>query len=96
MAGIKPLGDRVLVRRDEAADKTDAGIWIPENAKEKLGRGEVIDVGPGIHDPEGNLMPMYVQKGDRVLFGKFVGAEIELEGETYVMVHQGEILGTLT
>lgn len=97
MAGVKPLGPRVLVDRDEPDEKTKGGIYVPENARELPLEGTVIAVGEGrIALETGDRIPPQVSKDDRVLFGKYVGTEVEVEGKTYVMMHEDEILGVLT
>lgn len=93
MAGITPLGSRVLLKRTEPADKSTGGLWIPENAKEKMTEGIVIAVGPGNLDARGNLVPVTVKPSQRVLFSKHVGIDVELENEEYLIVGEHEILG---
>lgn len=95
MAGIIPLADRVLLKRTEAADRVGV-IIIPDNAKEKLGEGEVIAVGEGKMDARGNIHPLSVKPGDMVLFSKYVGIEVQLDGEEYLIVGEHEILGKVT
>ncbi|RMG45577.1 MAG: co-chaperone GroES [Acidobacteria bacterium] len=90
---IKPLHDRVLVKRIEEAQKTKGGIIIPDTAKEKPQEGEVIAVGQGKRDDQGKVHPLEVKKGDRVLFGKYSGTEVKIEGEEYVILREDEILG---
>jgi chaperonin GroES len=96
MAGITPLGDRVLVKRSEAADKTPGGIQIPESAKEKTTKGTVIAIGEGRLLDDGSVRPLTVKPEDTVMFGKFIGTEVQLEGAEYLMMHEDEILGIIT
>ena len=91
---IKPLGDRLIVRPIER-ETMKGGIIIPDTAKEKPMEGEVLAAGPGKLDDKGNRMPMDVKKGDKVLYGKYSGTEIKLDDETYLIIHQDEILGIL-
>ncbi len=91
---IKPLGDRLIVKPIER-ETMKGGIIIPDTAKEKPMEGEVLAAGPGKLDEKGNRMPMDVKKGDRVLYGKYSGTEIKLDDETYLIIHQDEILGIL-
>ncbi|MBN1867244.1 co-chaperone GroES [Candidatus Sumerlaeota bacterium] len=93
---FKPLGDRVLVKRSAEGDQKSAGgIIIPDTAKEKPQRGEIIAVGPGGTKDDGTLIPMNVKKGDQVLFGKYSGTEIKLDGEEFLIMREDDILGTL-
>ncbi len=91
---IKPLGDRLIVKPIER-ETMKGGIIIPDTAKEKPMEGEVLAAGPGKLDEKGNRMPMDVKKGDKVLYGKYSGTEIKLDDETYLIIHQDEILGIL-
>ena len=91
---IKPLGDRLIVKPIER-ETMKGGIIIPDTAKEKPMEGEVLAAGPGKLDDKGNRMPMDVKKGDRVLYGKYSGTDIKLDDETYLIIHQDEILGIL-
>lgn len=91
---IKPLGDRLIVKPIER-ETMKGGIIIPDTAKEKPMEGEVLAAGPGKLDDKGNRMPMDVKKGDKVLYGKYSGTEIKLDNETYLIIHQDEILGIL-
>ena len=93
---FRPLHDRVVVRRIEAEEKTKGGIIIPDTAKEKPSEGEIVAVGPGGRDETGKLTPMDVKAGDRVLFGKYSGQEIKLDGEEYLIMREEEILGVIT
>ena len=92
---FRPLGDRVLVRRVEEEEKTKGGIIIPDTAKEKPQEGEVIAVGPGARDDSGKVQPLDVKTGDRILFGKWSGTEIKLEGEDLLIMKESDILGVL-
>ena len=92
---FRPLGDRVLVRRVEEEEKTKGGIIIPDSAKEKPQEGEVIAVGSGSRDDSGKIHPLDVQKGDRILFGKWSGTEVKLEGEDLLIMKESDILGVL-
>jgi chaperonin GroES len=95
MASFRPLHDRVLVRRIEAEEKTLGGIIIPDTAKEKPVEGEVLAVGPGSCGDDGRLHPLGVRAGDRVLFGKWSGTEVVIEGEERVIMKESDILGIL-
>ncbi|MBW8784337.1 MAG: co-chaperone GroES [Novosphingobium sp.] len=90
---FRPLHDRVLVRRVEAEEKTAGGIIIPDTAKEKPQEGEVISVGAGTRDESGKLVPLDVKAGDRILFGKWSGTEVRLEGEDLLIMKESDILG---
>ncbi|MFN3233430.1 MAG: co-chaperone GroES [Alphaproteobacteria bacterium] len=92
---FRPLHDRVLVRRIESEEKTAGGIIIPDSAQEKPSEGEIIAVGNGARADDGSLQPMSVQPGDRILFGKFSGTEVKLDGEDLVIMKESDILGTL-
>ena len=94
--GFRPLHDRVLVRRVEAEEKSSGGIIIPDTAKEKPQEGEVISVGTGARADDGKVTPLDVKAGDKILFGKYSGQEIKLEGEEYLIMREEEILGVLT
>ena len=91
--GFRPLHDRVLVRRVEADEKTAGGIIIPDTAKEKPQEGEVIAVGPGARDDSGKIQPLDVKTGDRILFGKWSGTEVKLNGEDLLIMKESDILG---
>jgi len=93
--GFRPLHDRVLVRRVEAEEKTSGGIIIPDTAKEKPQEGEVIAVGAGNRDETGKLVPLDVKAGDRILFGKWSGTEVRLEGEDLLIMKESDILGII-
>ena len=90
---FRPLHDRVVVRRIEAEEKTAGGIIIPDTAKEKPMEGEVIAVGPGARDESGKLVPLDVKQGDRILFGKWSGTEVKLEGEELLIMKESDIMG---
>ena len=92
---FRPLGDRVLVRRVEEEEKTRGGIIIPDTAKEKPQEGEVIAVGPGARDETGKIQPLDVKAGDRILFGKWSGTEVKLNGEDLLIMKESDILGVL-
>jgi chaperonin GroES len=92
---FRPLGDRVLVKRVEEEEKTRGGIIIPDTAKEKPQEGEVIAVGPGARDENGKLTPLDVAVGDRILFGKWSGTEVKLDGKDLLIMKESDILGVL-
>ena len=92
---FRPLHDRVVVRRVESEEKTKGGIIIPDTAKEKPQEGEIIAVGSGIRDESGKLVPLDVKAGDRVLFGKWSGTEIKLDGEDLLIMKESDIMGVL-
>jgi chaperonin GroES len=92
---VRPLQDRVLIRRVAEEEKTKGGIIIPDSAKEKPAEGEVIAVGNGKYDDKGTLRPLNVKKGDRVLFGKYSGNEIKIEGVDHLILREDDILGVL-
>ena len=92
---FRPLGDRVVIRRVEEEAKTKGGIIIPDNAKEKPQEGEVISVGPGARDEDGKRIPIDVAAGDRILFGKWSGSEVKIDGEDLLIMKQSDILGIL-
>ena len=93
---FRPLGDRVLVKRVEEEAKTKGGIIIPDTAKEKPQEGEVIAVGPGAKDDNGKLIAMDVKAGDRILFGKWSGAEVKIDGQDLIIMKESDILGVVT
>ena len=93
--GFRPLHDRVLVRRIEAEEKTTGGIIIPDTAKEKPQEGEVISVGTGTRNDDGKVTPLDVKSGDRILFGKWSGTEIKLEGVDLIIMKEADVLGVL-
>ncbi|KRB23742.1 MULTISPECIES: co-chaperone GroES [Mesorhizobium] len=92
---FRPLHDRILVRRIEADEKTAGGIIIPDTAKEKPQEGEVIAVGPGARDDSGKLTPLGVAIGDRILFGKWSGTEIKLNGEDLLIMKESDVMGVI-
>ena len=92
---FRPLHDRVLVRRVGEETKTPGGIIIPDTAKEKPQQGEVVAVGPGARDDAGKLVPLDVKAGDRVLFGKWSGTEVKIDGEELLIMKESDIMGVL-
>jgi chaperonin GroES len=92
---FRPLHDRVLVRRVEAEEKSAGGIIIPDTAKEKPSQGEVVAVGPGGRDESGKLIPIDIKVGDRVLFGKWSGTEVKIDGEDLIIMKESDIMGVL-
>ena len=92
---FRPLGDRVLIKRVEEESKTKGGIIIPDTAKEKPQEGEVVAVGPGARDDQGKVNALEVKPGDRILFGKWSGTEVRLEGEDLIIMKESDILGVL-
>src|SRR5215218_4519181 len=92
---FRPLHDRVVIERIEAEEKTTGGIIIPDTAKEKPQEGEVIAVGPGGRDASGKLIPIDVKVGDRVLFGKWSGTEVKIDGVEYLIMKESDIMGVL-
>jgi chaperonin GroES len=92
---FRPLHDRVVVKRIDAEAKTSGGIIIPDTAKEKPQQGEVVAVGPGGRDEAGKLIPIDLKAGDRVLFGKWSGAEVKIDGVEYLIMKESDIMGVL-
>ena len=92
---IRPLHDRVLVRRVEEDEKTKGGIIIPDTAKEKPSEGEVLAAGPGARREDGTLQPMDVKKGDRILFNKWSGTEVKVDGEDLLIMKESDIMGII-
>ena len=92
---FRPLHDRVVVKRIESENKTKGGIIIPDTAKEKPSEGEVIAVGPGGRDESGKLIPIDIKAGDRVLFGKWSGTEVRLDGEELLIMKESDIMGVI-
>jgi len=92
---FRPLGDRVLVRRVEEEAKTRGGIIIPDTAREKPQEGEIVSVGPGARDEGGKVHPLDVKNADRILFGKWSGAEVKIDGEDLLIMKESDILGVL-
>ncbi|MBX6323770.1 MAG: co-chaperone GroES [Rhodospirillaceae bacterium] len=92
---FRPLHDRVVVRRVEQEEKTAGGIIIPDTAKEKPMEGEVVAVGPGARDESGQLRPLDVKPGDRILFGKWSGTEVKIDGEELLIMKESDIMGII-
>jgi len=92
---LRPLQDRIIVKRLEEETMTAGGIFIPETAKEKPQKGEVIAVGNGKKTEEGKILPVDVKKGDKVLFGKYAGTEIKIDGQEYLIMREDDILGIM-
>ncbi len=90
---FRPLHDRVVVRRLESEERTAGGIIIPDTAKEKPQEGEIIAVGPGVRDEAGKIIPLDVKKGDRVLFGKWSGTEVKIDGQELLIMKESDIMG---
>jgi chaperonin GroES len=95
MTKFRPLGDRVLVKRIKEEERTKGGIVIPDTAKEKPQEGKVVAVGKGKYSEEGKLIPIEVKAGDKILFGKYSGSEVKLDGEEHVIMREEDILGVL-
>ena len=93
---FKPLQDRVVVKRLESDEKTSGGIIIPDTAKEKPSEGEIVAVGPGELTEDGKLKPMNVKEGDKILFGKWSGTEVKMNGEDYLIMKESDIMGIIT
>ena len=93
---LKPLSDRVLVKRLDYEEKTAGGIYIPDSAKEKPSQGEIVAVGPGKVGDDGKLQAMTVKKGDKVLFNKYAGTEVQLGGEDHLIMREDDILGIVS
>ncbi|MCF7871179.1 MAG: co-chaperone GroES [Candidatus Omnitrophica bacterium] len=93
---VKPLGDRILIKPVEAEEKTSGGIVIPDTAKEKPQQAEVTAVGDGKKKADGSVIPLSIKEGDRVLYGKYSGTEITIEGQDYLIVKEEDILGIVT
>ena len=94
--GFRPLHDRVLVKRLESEDKTVGGIIIPDTAKEKPSQGKVISVGPGSRGEDGKLIALDVKKGDTILFGKWSGTEVKIDGEDLLIMKESDVLGVIS
>ncbi|MFA6113659.1 MAG: co-chaperone GroES [Sphingomonas sp.] len=92
---FRPLHDRVLVRRIEAAEKTAGGIIIPETAKEKPQEGEIVSVGTGVRAEDGSITPLDVKAGDKILFGKWSGTEVKIDGEDLLIMKESDVLGVV-
>ena len=93
---LRPLGDRVLVKRVQEEEKTKGGIIIPDNAKEKPQEGEVVSVGPGARDDQGKVNALELKAGDRILFGKWSGSEVKIDGEDLIIMKESDVLGVLS
>ena len=92
---FRPLHDRIVIRRIEAEERTKGGIIIPDNAKEKPQEGEVVAVGPGARDEGGTLVPIDLKAGDRILFGKWSGTEVKIDGEELLIMKESDVMGVL-
>jgi chaperonin GroES len=92
---FRPLHDRVVIRRIEGEEKSEGGIIIPDTAKEKPQEGEVVAVGPGTRDEAGKLIPVNLKAGDRVLFGKWSGTEVKIDGEELIIMKEADVMGVL-
>ncbi|WP_316225735.1 co-chaperone GroES [Bradyrhizobium sp. SZCCHNS3052] len=92
---FRPLHDRVLVRRIDAEEKTKGGIIIPDTAKEKPQEGEIVAAGPGARNEQGQLVPLEVKPGDRVLFGKWSGTEVKIDGKDLLIMKESDLLGII-
>jgi chaperonin GroES len=92
---FRPLHDRVLIRRIESDEKTAGGIIIPDTAKEKPMEGEVVSCGPGARGDDGEIQPLELKKGDRVLFGKWSGTEVKLDGQELIIMKESDIMGVI-
>ena len=92
---VRPLHDRVIVKRLPQEEKSKGGIIIPDNAKEKPQEGQVVAVGPGRRDDNGKIVPPGVEKGDRILFGKYTGSDVEIDGEEHLIIQEADILGVI-
>ncbi len=92
---LRPLNDRILVKRVEEKEVTKGGIIIPDTAKEKPAEGKVVAIGNGKLGEDGKRIPLEIKKGDRILFGKYGGAEINIDGQEYLIMNEGEVLGVI-
>jgi len=92
---FRPLHDRIVIRRVDAEEKTKGGIIIPDNAQEKPQEGEVVAVGPGARDEGGKLVPVDLKAGDRILFGKWSGTEVKIDGEELLIMKESDVMGVL-
>jgi len=92
---FRPLHDRVVVKRIEGEEKTKGGIIIPDNAKEKPQEGEIVAVGPGVRDESGKLMPLDLKAGDRILFGKWSGTEVKIDGQELLIMKESDVMGVI-
>ena len=95
MTNIRPLQDRLIVRRLDSEEKTAGGLYIPDSAKEKPQQGEVVAVGKGKVRENGEVQPMDIKKGDKILFGKYSGTEIKLDGDELLIMREDEVLGVI-
>ena len=93
---FRPLGDRVLVKRVEEESKTKGGIIIPDTAKEKPQEGEVVAAGPGARDENGKVQPLELKAGDKILFGKWSGTEVKIDGDDLIIMKESDVLGVLS
>ena len=96
LMAFKPLHDRVVVRRVDSEDKTSGGLIIPDSAQEKPAEGEVVSVGTGARDDSGKLIPMELKSGDKILFGKWSGTEVKIDGEELLIMKESDILGLIS
>ena len=92
---FRPLGDRVLVKRVEEEEKTKGGIIIPDTAKEKPQEGEIVAVGPGARDDSGKIQPLDLKAGDKILFGKWSGTEVKIDGEELLIMKESDVMGVI-
>ena len=92
---FRPLHDRIVVRRIDAEEKTVGGIIIPDTAKEKPMEGEIVAAGPGSRDSKGQLVALELEAGDRILFGKWSGTEVKIDGEEFLIMKEGDVMGVL-
>jgi chaperonin GroES len=95
MSKLKPLGDKVVIEAAEREEMTASGLVLPDTAKEKPQEGEVIAVGPGGRDESGKLIPLDVKAGDRIIFGKWSGTEVKLDGEEYLIMKESDVMGVV-
>lgn len=93
--GVRPLHDRILVKRTAEETKTAGGLFIPDTAKEKPQRGEIVATGKGRVTEDGKILPLEVKAGDKILFGKYAGTELKLDGEEFLMMREEDILGVI-
>ncbi len=92
---FKPLGDRVVIEATKREEKTTGGIYLPDSAKEKPMEGTVVSVGKGARDTQGNLIPMELKAGDRVIFGKWAGTEVKIDGKELLIMKESDVMGVL-
>ncbi len=93
---FRPLHDRIVIRRVNQQEKSQGGIIIPDTAQEKPMEGEIVAVGPGVRDDDGTLQPLDVKTGDRVLFGKWSGTEVKIDGEELIIMKESDVMGVIT